>query len=232
MSGGSSGPPVKRRRSGSTGRRRKLRHSFVSLMSSSEVPVEEIARLAGHSSSTTNEVVYGRELRPVLTTGAGTSAGSRLAGLCGSGGRMCCPPASMTRRCRGCCRIWLQSICAATPQGSLLIWLRPSSPTSAAVRHLADVVRIDPEFSPAEQDRARTAAARDPRLRIALGAAGYGLTQTLAAAARRQPRHHLQIRSRDPRPDPVSRGATPRAAVVGRSWAKRTGQIGWPEDAI
>ena len=47
---------------------------------------------------------------------------------------------------------------------------------------LADVIRIGPEFSPAEQDRARAAAARDPRLRVALEAAGYGLTQTLAAA--------------------------------------------------
>ena len=47
---------------------------------------------------------------------------------------------------------------------------------------LADVVRIDPEFSEAEQDRARAAAARDPRLRVALESAGYGLTQTLAAA--------------------------------------------------
>ena len=47
---------------------------------------------------------------------------------------------------------------------------------------LADVVRIAPEFSPAEQDRARAAAAGDRRLAVALGAAGYGLTQTLAAA--------------------------------------------------
>ena len=39
-------------------------------MSSSGVPVEEIARLAGHSNSRTTEVVYRRELRPVLTTGA------------------------------------------------------------------------------------------------------------------------------------------------------------------
>ena len=49
---------------------RELRHSFVSLMSTSGVPVEEIARLAGHSSTRTTEVVYRRELRPVLTTGA------------------------------------------------------------------------------------------------------------------------------------------------------------------
>ena len=50
------------------------------------------------------------------------------------------------------------------------------------VLDLADVVRIGPAFSPAEQDRARAAAARDPRLRAALDAAEYGLTQTLAAA--------------------------------------------------
>ena len=50
------------------------------------------------------------------------------------------------------------------------------------VLDLADVVRIAPEFSPAEQDRARAAAAGDRRLAVALGAAGYGLTQTLAAA--------------------------------------------------
>jgi integrase len=49
---------------------RELRHSFVSLMSSSGVPIEEIARLAGHSNTRTTEVVYRRELRPVLTTGA------------------------------------------------------------------------------------------------------------------------------------------------------------------
>ncbi len=49
---------------------RELRHSFVSLMSNSGVPVEEIARLAGHSNTRTTEVVYRRELRPVLTTGA------------------------------------------------------------------------------------------------------------------------------------------------------------------
>jgi site-specific recombinase XerD len=49
---------------------RELRTSFVSLMSCSGVPVEEIARLAGHSSSRTTEVVCRRELRPVITTGA------------------------------------------------------------------------------------------------------------------------------------------------------------------
>ena len=50
------------------------------------------------------------------------------------------------------------------------------------VLDLAAVVRISAEFSPAEQGRARAAAARDLRLAEALGAEGYGLTQTLAAA--------------------------------------------------
>jgi integrase len=49
---------------------KELRTSFVSLMSHSGVPVEEIARLAGHSSSHTTETIYRRELRPVITTGA------------------------------------------------------------------------------------------------------------------------------------------------------------------
>ena len=50
------------------------------------------------------------------------------------------------------------------------------------VLDLAAVIRIDPTLSTAEHDRARSASARDPRLQVALGAAGYGLTQTLAAA--------------------------------------------------
>jgi hypothetical protein len=46
----------------------------------------------------------------------------------------------------------------------------------------AAVIRIAPEFTAAERDRARAAAARDPRLAVALEAGGYELTQTLAAA--------------------------------------------------
>jgi integrase len=49
---------------------RELRTSFVSLMSHNGVSTEEIARLVGHSSTRTTEVVYRRELRPVITTGA------------------------------------------------------------------------------------------------------------------------------------------------------------------
>ena len=49
---------------------RELRTSFVSLMSHSGVSIEEIARMVGHASTRTTELVYRRELRPVITTGA------------------------------------------------------------------------------------------------------------------------------------------------------------------
>ena len=48
---------------------RELRTSFVSLMSHRGVS-KEIARLVGHASTRTTEVVYRRELRPVITTSA------------------------------------------------------------------------------------------------------------------------------------------------------------------
>ena len=43
---------------------RELRHTFVSIMSAGGVPVEEIARVAGHKQMSTTELVYRRELRP------------------------------------------------------------------------------------------------------------------------------------------------------------------------
>jgi integrase len=50
---------------------RELRHSFVSLLSSSGIPVEEIARLVGHKGgSHVTELIYRKELRPVLERGA------------------------------------------------------------------------------------------------------------------------------------------------------------------
>jgi integrase len=50
---------------------RDLRHTFVSIMSAhGEVPVEEIARLTGHSDTRTTETIYRHELRPVIRTGA------------------------------------------------------------------------------------------------------------------------------------------------------------------
>ncbi len=44
---------------------RELRTSFVSLMSHQGISTEEIARLVGHSSTRTTEVIYRKELRPV-----------------------------------------------------------------------------------------------------------------------------------------------------------------------
>ncbi|KQU70161.1 tyrosine-type recombinase/integrase [Phycicoccus sp. Root101] len=49
---------------------RELRHSFVSILSEAGVPLEEIARLVGHRSTTVTEAVYRKQLRPVLTEGA------------------------------------------------------------------------------------------------------------------------------------------------------------------
>ena len=49
---------------------RELRTSFVSLLSHQGVSIEEIARLVGHATTRTTEIVYRRELRPVITTGA------------------------------------------------------------------------------------------------------------------------------------------------------------------
>jgi integrase len=49
---------------------RELRHSFVSVLSDSGVPVEEISQLVGHSGTSVTELVYRHQLRPVIQTGA------------------------------------------------------------------------------------------------------------------------------------------------------------------
>ncbi|MFI0764630.1 tyrosine recombinase XerC [Streptomyces sp. NPDC021218] len=49
---------------------RELRHSFVSLLSDSGVPLEEISRLVGHSGTAVTEEVYRQQIRPVIQTGA------------------------------------------------------------------------------------------------------------------------------------------------------------------
>ncbi|MCZ7417677.1 site-specific integrase [Streptomyces sp. WMMC897] len=49
---------------------RELRHSFVSLLSDSGVPLEEISRLVGHSGTSVTEQVYRKQIRPVIQTGA------------------------------------------------------------------------------------------------------------------------------------------------------------------
>ncbi|WP_433572845.1 tyrosine-type recombinase/integrase [Streptomyces sp. CA-251247] len=49
---------------------RMLRTSFVSLLSDHGIPIEVIARVVGHSGSSTTERVYRKQLRPVITSGA------------------------------------------------------------------------------------------------------------------------------------------------------------------
>jgi integrase len=49
---------------------REMRHSFVSLLSDSGLPIEHISRLGGHSGTAITETVYRQQLRPVLEEGA------------------------------------------------------------------------------------------------------------------------------------------------------------------
>ncbi len=49
---------------------RELRHSFVSLLSDDGVPLEQISRLVGHSGTTVTELVYRKQIRPVVDDGA------------------------------------------------------------------------------------------------------------------------------------------------------------------
>ncbi len=48
----------------------ELRHSFVSLLSDQGVPIEEISRLVGHKSTSVTELIYRKQIRPVIQTGA------------------------------------------------------------------------------------------------------------------------------------------------------------------
>jgi integrase len=49
---------------------RELRHSFVSLLSDAGVPIEDVSRLVGHSSTSVTELVYRHQIRPVIQSGA------------------------------------------------------------------------------------------------------------------------------------------------------------------
>jgi integrase len=49
---------------------REMRHSFVSILSDADVPLEKISQLVGHSDTTVTETVYRHQLRPMLTGGA------------------------------------------------------------------------------------------------------------------------------------------------------------------
>ena len=49
---------------------RELRHSFVSLLSDNNVPLERISLLVGHKSTVVTELIYRQQIRPVLQDGA------------------------------------------------------------------------------------------------------------------------------------------------------------------
>jgi integrase len=49
---------------------RELRHSFVSLLSDANVPIEVISRLVGHSGTSITEQVYRHQIRPVVQEAA------------------------------------------------------------------------------------------------------------------------------------------------------------------
>ena len=49
---------------------RELRHSLVSLLADDCVPLEQISRLVGRSGTTVTELIYRKQIRPVLDDGA------------------------------------------------------------------------------------------------------------------------------------------------------------------
>ena len=49
---------------------REMRHSFVSLLSDDGMPIEQIARLVGRTSTAVTETVYRQQIRPVMIEGA------------------------------------------------------------------------------------------------------------------------------------------------------------------
>lgn len=57
-----------------------MRHSFVSLLSDSGVPIEHISRLVGHANTMVTETVYRLQIRPVMQEGA-----TAMDGLFGGG---------------------------------------------------------------------------------------------------------------------------------------------------
>jgi integrase len=63
---------TKRAKLGTNWAPRELRHSFVSIMSDNGVPIETIADLMGHASTSVTETVYRHQLKPVISKGAET----------------------------------------------------------------------------------------------------------------------------------------------------------------
>lgn len=48
----------------------ETRHTFVSVLSDDDVPIETISDLVGHKDQTTTESVYRHQIRPVVMHGA------------------------------------------------------------------------------------------------------------------------------------------------------------------
>ncbi|GAA3417155.1 hypothetical protein [Streptosporangium vulgare] len=57
-----------------------MRHSFVSLLPDSGVPIEHLSRLVGHANAVVTETVYHLQIRPVIQEGA-----TAMDGLFGGG---------------------------------------------------------------------------------------------------------------------------------------------------
>ena len=49
---------------------REQRHTFVSVLSDEDVPIEKISDLVGHKDQMTTETVYRHQIRPVVLHGA------------------------------------------------------------------------------------------------------------------------------------------------------------------
>jgi hypothetical protein len=60
---------------------RELRHSFVSQLSDSGAPSEQIHRLVGHSGTSVTEIIYRKQIRPCLD--AGVTAMDRISSFAG-----------------------------------------------------------------------------------------------------------------------------------------------------
>jgi len=89
-----------------------------------------------------------------------------------------------------------------------------------ALLRLADPVSVPHVFSPAERERAARAADGDPRLRAALAAPGYGLTQTLAAAPQLVDRWEHAASVGGPRRGPYRRAVLTAALDAARLGAR------------
>jgi integrase len=66
---------------------RELRHSFVPVLSDSGIRLEEISRLVSHKNSVVTELIYRKQIRPVLQHGAGAVPATKAKTCAFMGGR-------------------------------------------------------------------------------------------------------------------------------------------------